>query len=320
MHSLGSRPLIAVSLAIPSIILIGYLWQKRRTEEAEANKSDLNQYLGAIDSREVSLKLESLNRSRLDCIEEERTEVQEDKIVKSLETAVQATCTLVENSSVLTDTTKIITATVEVLESAPELVQTKPEVITVETISEESLAKPPTMTATKVIEDIEVEKKEEVPDVFSALKDPICDLLTSPVKSESLDSQRSCESWSDLIEQDELEKSLCEKLDLSENTRHDSGVASPTDDLSESGRKARDDKSRMSSGEDAGIGGSETGWIILLQNACGNFFLFRGGVEKFSEASTSSFSPSITRLLNRDECKIKEPADNLSLFIYKKGS
>ena len=281
MHSLGSRPLIAVSLAIPSIILIGYLWQKRRAEEAEANKSDLSQYLGAIDSREVSLKLENLNRSRLDCIEEERTEVQEDKIVNFLEIAEQATCTVAENSSVLTETLEFTTATVEVLESAPETLESKPEVITVETVSVESLENPPTMTVKKVIEDIEVEKKVEVPDVFSALKDPICELSTSPVKSESLDSQRSCESWSDLIEQDELEKSLCEKLDLSENTRHDSGVASPTDDLSESGRKARDDKSRMSSGEDAGIGGSETGWIILCYLFLAGIFFFGGGGENF---------------------------------------
>ena len=282
MRALGSRPLLAVSLAIPSIILIGYLWQKRRAQETEANE-ELNQHLGVIDSREVSLKLESLNRSRLDCIEEERNEVQEETVVKSdFSLPLVATCIEVSELTVLTESTELIISTIETESSDTEPTIPEPEVPrTISTETETSQV--PTMTVKKVMDEVEEMKKDGVPDVFSALKDPLCELSTSPVKSESLDSQRSCESWSDLMEQDELEKNLCEKLstlDLSDNTRHDSGVASPTDELSDSsGRKPSDDKSRMSSGEDAGIGGSETGELRVF---CSEIILplqwFRRGV------------------------------------------
>merc|ERR1719430_564526 len=98
-------------------------------------------------------------------------------------------------------------------------------------------------------------KAQAVPDVISALQDPLCSLSssppcpssaektpvlsTSPVKSESADSQRSSEAWSDLIEQDEREMTqvICDKVSnvdncASDSTRHDSGVASPTEDYS----------------------------------------------------------------------------------------
>jgi len=210
MPSLATRPLIAVSLAIPSVILLGYLWQKRRSEEAErCDNLCVNQEQQAIDSREVSLKLESLTRSRLDCIEEE---------------------TLDEKSSQLPEDKPVMTGKEAVEVSSP--------------------------------------VKDPVPDVFTALKDPIgSPLSSSPVKSESSESQRSSEAWSDLIEQDEqevLDGSLCAKfsnLDIGENARHDSGVASPTEEFgrAEPGKKDGDNKSRISSGEDHGIGGSDTG-------------------------------------------------------------
>ena len=51
-----------------------------------------------------------------------------------------------------------------------------------------------------------------VPDVFSALNDPLCgesdSYSSSPVKSESAQSKSSCE-WSDLIEQDLKEMQVC---------------------------------------------------------------------------------------------------------------
>lgn len=261
MLSLGSRPLLAVSLAIPSLLLIGYLWQKRRGEDSDLIESDSDQILGAIDSREVSQKLESLNRSRLDCIEEERQEEQEERIFKSVNPRPDvAACVEVGEESLSSRSITTVSIETAPVETIPEVSSDSTEgeisAVTVSSTSPESA----TMTLKEV--HAEIEKKDSVPDVFSALKDPICELSTSPVKSESSDSQRSCESWSDLIEQDELEKSLCEKLsnlDLTENVRHDSGVASPTDDLSDSGRKGSDEKSRISSGEDAGIGGSETG-------------------------------------------------------------
>lgn len=101
--------------------------------------------------------------------------------------------------------------------------------------------------------------------------------LSSPVKSEV--SQKSdALSWSDLIEADEeLELEECRKQDNNNKTslktasitsttatvdkgRNDSGVASPTEEFSrpETVTAAVEEKARISSGEDAGIGGSET--------------------------------------------------------------
>jgi len=120
-----------------------------------------------------------------------------------------------------------------------------------------------------------------VPDVVSALNDPLCgsgsgditppsphSYSSSPVKSESAQSKSSCD-WSDLIEQDEKEiqefqldsRELTCKLsglELGSGRSNDSGVASP----SEEGDNRDQDtgaKSRTQSGEDPGIGGSEPG-------------------------------------------------------------
>lgn len=273
MHSLATRPLLAVSLAIPSLLLLGYLWQKRRSDELEASANlALDQGLGAIDSREVSLKLENLNRSRLDCIEEER--IEEPLEERRPEVVESVSVGYITPEETLVSPAEIEKSTVEVTEPVV-LLSHEPE---------------PSDSGDKMTEKDIVEEsagmKESVPDVFSALEDPLCSLpaspvadepaaqtktslySTSPVKSESSESQRSSEAWSDLIERDEqeeLERSVCEKLqnlELSaDHARNDSGVASPTDEfpVPVSARKDRKDKSRISSGDDAGIGGSETG-------------------------------------------------------------
>jgi len=123
--------------------------------------------------------------------------------------------------------------------------------------------------------------QQHVPDVQSALQDPLCTspclFLGSPVKSESSESQKSCEAWSDLIEQDEreskdylVEEGLVSELSLSRAAcRHDSGVASPTEEfhtpkeetktITASGERPAQRKARLNSGEDAGIGGSDHG-------------------------------------------------------------
>jgi len=124
--------------------------------------------------------------------------------------------------------------------------------------------------------------QSKVPDVLSALKDPICNSLTppsphsyssSPVKSESSEGKSSSCEWSDLIEQDEREiqefqldsKVLTSKLSglelgVSGGRSGDSGVVSPSEEEREENveKKAGKNKSRTQSGEDAGIG-SEPG-------------------------------------------------------------
>merc|ERR1712142_96052 len=123
----------------------------------------------------------------------------------------------------------------------------------------------------------------KIPDVLSALKDPICSPLTppsphsyssSPVKSEVSEGKASSCEWSDLIEQDERElqefkldsKILTSKLsglEISGSGRSgDSGVVSPSEEEREdnhdkcNGKKGQR-KSRTQSGDDAGIGSEE---------------------------------------------------------------
>merc|ERR1711997_273765 len=81
-----------------------------------------------------------------------------------------------------------------------------------------------------------------VPDVISALNDPLCretdSYSSSPVKSESAQSKSSCE-WSDLIVQEMKEFQLDSReltcklsgLELAGSGRsNDSGVASPSEE------------------------------------------------------------------------------------------
>ena len=220
MPSLASKPLIAVSLAIPSAILLGYLWQKKKAEAEQRVISSAAVEHTAVDSKEVSLKLESLTRSRLDCIEEETVEEKVVQVNAAFETQIDSAMT----------------------------------------VEEAEISSPA--------------KVSNVQEVFASDKESVaCNLSTSPVKSESSESQRSSEAWSDLIEQDEqeiLEENLSAKLsnhNVGDGTRHDSGVASPSEEfggIEGTGRKDLDDKSRISSGEDHGIGGSETGGLCGL--------------------------------------------------------
>jgi len=110
-----------------------------------------------------------------------------------------------------------------------------------------------------------------VPDVFSALNDPLCgesdSYSSSPVKSESAQSKSSCE-WSDLIEQDlkEMQEFQLDSRELTcklsglelagSGRSNDSGVASPSEEDHQEERR-EGTKTRTQSGEDAGIGSEQ---------------------------------------------------------------
>lgn len=298
MSSLAAKPLVAVSLLVPSLILLGYLWQRRRAEEAKANQESTRAQINCLDSKEVSLKLESLNRSRLDCIEEEDNPAPTlGSPSCDLTIAVEAPKVIAPSKEVAASDSNIPTEefrSVEISQESAEVVvreiQAEPvDSATNTSIAElpntsdcEALSTNPIMTEKDLTEVDSTTVEESVPDVNLALKDPLCnsnptspttttkiisstELSSSPVKSETSDSQKSYESWSDLIEQDEREemsRSMNENLKLDgECGRHDSGVASPSEEFSrnEPGRKGRAEVLRRSSGDDAGIGGSETG-------------------------------------------------------------
>ena len=82
MSALARRPLLVVSLAVSGIALLCFLWQRRRKEECEENCAafETPEFVwGDATAREVSVKLESLKRSRLENIEEEDKLPEEDR-------------------------------------------------------------------------------------------------------------------------------------------------------------------------------------------------------------------------------------------------
>eukprot|EP00088_Acartia_fossae_P070891 TRINITY_DN959_c0_g1_i1.p1 TRINITY_DN959_c0_g1~~TRINITY_DN959_c0_g1_i1.p1 ORF type:complete len:639 (+),score=120.25 TRINITY_DN959_c0_g1_i1:100-2016(+) len=304
---LASKPLVAASVILPGILILGYLWQKRREEEVLANNCDNSNLSAAsstlVDSKEVSLKLESLNRSRLDCIEEERSEecseaTPVDQVGCAGDIAVASENLDVNplSKQVSGQDKEIVSCEVSEKEIVTEASEVKSVINTIKVESKESTIKAEKMTTE---ESVEVTAKEAIPDVLAALKDPILSPLStsptsdtcsstghdsaaadpqtadhddsasaSPVKSEV--SQKS-ESWSDLIEEEDLELvAECARNNMlntytnkmvtpgEESGRNDSGVASPTEDFSRPETVAVEEKARISSGEDAGIGGSET--------------------------------------------------------------
>lgn len=258
MPSLTTRPLIAVSLVFSSVLLLGYLWQKRRSDEFDRDCVERAQEnnLKAIDSHEISIKLENLSRSRLDCIEEEKTDDPSEEKAKKIGA---------EKANVKTQIEETIRE-VESLEGASVKNSIEGSIENLATVTEMA-----GNVSTEISKENNVEECKENATVETTSDKAVCTLSTSPVKSESSDSHRSSEAWSDLMEQDEqevvIDKCLSDKIaDLNvvglDSARNDSGVASPTEDYHprpEGNAKEADLKSRISSGEDAGIGGSETG-------------------------------------------------------------
>ena len=92
----------------------------------------------------------------------------------------------------------------------------KDQTVTISEHSEETLKSEEISLVNSPVEECRMAVEESglapVPDVFSALNDPLCgesdSYSSSPVKSESAQSKSSCE-WSDLIEQDLKEMQVC---------------------------------------------------------------------------------------------------------------
>jgi len=178
---LASRPLVAASVILPSILLLGYLWQKHREEESAASSdgdsSPETTSTVPVDSREVSAKLESLNRFRLDCIEEERCEESID--IKSVE--VISSEKLSENLEVSIELPKsdvVPQQKEQVLEdfinhSFAESVAIISEVSEKPTVQFTENSEVITMTTEESVEVSSSSEQVPIPDVLSALKDPI---------------------------------------------------------------------------------------------------------------------------------------------------
>lgn len=313
MSVLASKPLVAASLVATALVTLGYLWFRKREEEreGEADSSPSSEKASPqLQLDQVQEKLNCLKRSRLDTLEEEPNQsdlgtalVSEAQADNKDETVAEPVSEERTNFSkavfASTDIRYRDTVKSEVVEAATEqsdkvvtevvceseVIQTvcETEEVTVQTTVEEEIDFQEVAVTHQelnmaVDESPHIINPSKVPDVLSALKDPICTPLTppsphsyssSPVKSESSESKSSSCEWSDLIEQDERElqefqldsKVLSSKLSGLElatagGRSGDSGVVSPSEEEREEKleKSSGKNKSRTQSGEDAGIG------------------------------------------------------------------
>jgi hypothetical protein len=281
------RPLLAVSLLVPALAYIAYRWQTSRNQEPESEQCPSPQLSQSgdciLEFSEVQQRLQSIRRSRLDTLVEE---VAEDNTVSDTKEpqAAAEDVTVIETESVKTTVVTAVFASTDIRyrqqassDTNVTHVNTKMvEVVIEEELFEEALDEDIEMPSVV----IEMRSQEKIPDVLSALQDPLClasppsphSYSSSPVKSEASSEGRQSTEWSDLIEQDErdnFQQELSSKLSglglEQERTRcGDSGVVSPSE--ASEGERERQlsecvSKTRTHSGEDPGIG-SEQGDVF----------------------------------------------------------
>jgi len=314
MSVLVSKPVVAASIVATALVYLGYLWFSHREEERnrDGGESPPPKVSPQLQLDQVQEKLNCLRRSRLDTLEEEPNQsevvpaaVSEAQADTKDETVAEPVSEERTNCSkavfACTDIRYRSTAKIAEVKAATEqsdqvetevirdseeiLTVCKTEEVTVKTTVEEVIEFEEVSVAQEEIkmavdESPQIINPSKIPDVLSALKDPICTPLTppsphsyssSPVKSESSESKSSSCEWSDLIEQDERElqefqldsKILSSKLSGLElattgGRSGDSGVVSPSEEEREEKLdKSEKRKSRTQSGEDAGIGSEQ---------------------------------------------------------------
>jgi len=315
MSLLVSKPVLACSVVATALVYLGYLWLSHREEDREGREDSpppASKPANKLQLDQIQEKLNCIKRSRLDTLEEEPPNqsdlgsafVSEAQADTKDETATETvsedrtnyTKAVFASTDIRYRNTTVETATEQSEKTLTEVCENKSietvceteEVIVETTVKEvidfQEVAVASTETKMAVDETPHIISPSKIPDVLSALKDPICNTVTppsphsyssSPVKSESSESKSSSCEWSDLIEQDEREiqefqldsKVLSSKLsglELGVGGRSgDSGVASPSEEeREEKVEKRGGNKSRTQSGEDAGIGseqGDESG-------------------------------------------------------------
>ena len=173
-----AKPFVAASLVASTIVYIGYQWYKQRAEEGRDQETSAPAPHTELHLEQVQQKLHCIQRSRLETLVEESVSGDQQIEADRKEETVVADC---EQDRTITDPSEEITETTQSNQDFPS-----------ETLENCTMAVEETPLAT-------------VPDVLSALNDPLCgetdSFSSSPVKSESAQSKSSCE-WSDLIEQD----------------------------------------------------------------------------------------------------------------------
>ena len=173
-----AKPFVAASLVASTIVYIGYQWYKQRAEEGREEETSAPASHTELHLEQVQQRLQSIQRSRLE--------------------------TLVEESLSGDHQTEADTKDETVTDCEQDRTKTEPSEETTETTqSDQDIESSETLENCMMA--VEETPLASVPDVLSALNDPLCgetdSFSSSPVKSESAQSKSSCE-WSDLIEQD----------------------------------------------------------------------------------------------------------------------
>ena len=216
------KPVVLASLVATSVLTLGYLWIKHRQQESEQQEEfsspSASSSVTDLHLDQVHQKLHCIKRSRLDTLEEEPVVSEQTQADTKDDTVTE---NLSDNNSVANY--KVHFASTDIRyrhldnQSSEQVIKNKQEVVeTVKVEKEES---------TKMAVEETIKCSAPVPDVFSALNDPLCgsggatppsphSFSSSPVKSESAHSKSSCE-WSDLIEQDEKELQVASNHDQS---------------------------------------------------------------------------------------------------------
>ena len=246
MTSPLTKPVLAASLVATSILTLSYLWLKSRQREQEENSSPLTSSSNqpALSSADTELQLDQvqerlhcIRRTRLDTLEEEPVQAEPEPSKEQEVKAVEEKKKETKKVPVYFGSTDIRYRHLEsnnqefveqVVEEKSQPIETDTEqALEVTQVSEEqsveALEKPVEVSEIQVEDHkmtvemsvVESASPIPVPDVISALNDPLCgsggatppgsDYSSSPVKSESAVSIKSSCEWSDLIEQDEKE-------------------------------------------------------------------------------------------------------------------
>ena len=241
-----TKPVLAASLVATSLLTLSYLWLKSRQREQEENSSlqtSSSSNQPSVSSADTELQLDqvqerlhSIRRTRLDTLEEEPVQAEPEPVKEQEVKAVEEKKKETKKVPVYFGSTDIRYRHLEsnnqefveqVVEEENKTTETETEqavevtqVLEKQTVEE--VQENPVEVSEIQVEDhkMTVEMSESaspipVPDVISALNDPLCgsggatppgsDYSSSPIKSESAVSSKSSCEWSDLIEQDEKE-------------------------------------------------------------------------------------------------------------------
>ena len=241
-----TKPVLAASLVATSLLTLSYLWLKSRQREQEENSSlqtSSSSNQPSVSSADTELQLDqvqerlhSIRRTRLDTLEEEPVQAEPEPVKEQEVKAVEEKKKETKKVPVYFGSTDIRYRHLEsnnqefveqVVEGENKTTETETEqavevtqVLEKQTVEE--VQENPVEVSEIQVEDhkMTVEMSESaspipVPDVISALNDPLCgsggatppgsDYSSSPIKSESAVSSKSSCEWSDLIEQDEKE-------------------------------------------------------------------------------------------------------------------